>query len=111
WASVPQREVAVTRMMASAGPGFGSGLSVADKPGCADVLTSARIASLYTRWAIPTTVVGKNGLRKGLPIGRMRSMKTLFHRSLIFVGICCVAFVYPCLPVPAHAESSPQTAS
>jgi TonB family protein len=38
-------------------------------------------------------------------------MKALFHRSLIFVGICCVAFVYPCLLVPAHAESSPQTAS
>ena len=38
-------------------------------------------------------------------------MKALPHRSLILVGICCVAFVSPCLIVPAHSESSPQTAS
>src|SRR6185295_16549048 len=98
-------------MMASAGPGFGSGLSVAVKPGCAEVLTSARMTSLYTRWAIPPTLAGKNGLRKGVEIGRMQSMKALPHRSLMLVGICCVAFVSPCLIVPAYSESSPQTAS
>jgi len=99
-------------MMASAGPGFGSGLSVAVKPGCAEVLTSARMVSLYTRWAIPPTLAGKNGLRKDLPIGRMQTMKALYHRGLVLgAGMCCVAFVCPCLIVPAHSESLPQTAS
>ena len=40
-------------MIASVGPGFGSGLSVAVNPGCADVLTSARIILLYTTNPIP----------------------------------------------------------
>jgi hypothetical protein len=45
--------VAVTRMIASVWPGFGSGLSVAVNPGCADVLTSARMGPLYTTDPIP----------------------------------------------------------
>ena len=45
--------MAVTRMTASVGPGFGSGLSVAVNPGCADVLTSARMNPLYTTGPIP----------------------------------------------------------
>ena len=40
-------------MIASVGPGFGSGLSVSVNPGCADVLTSARMGSLYTTGSIP----------------------------------------------------------
>jgi TonB family protein len=38
-------------------------------------------------------------------------MKALHHRSLMLVGICCVALVCPGLVAPAHSESSPQTAS
>jgi len=38
-------------------------------------------------------------------------MKALLHRSLMLVGLCCVAFACPGLIVPAHSESSPQTAS
>jgi hypothetical protein len=34
-------------------PGFGSGLSVKVNPGCADVLTSARMGPLYTTGSIP----------------------------------------------------------
>ena len=40
-------------MIASVGPGFGSGLSVAVNPGCADVLTSASMIPLYTTGPIP----------------------------------------------------------
>src|SRR5437016_5100721 len=40
-------------MIASVGPGFGSGLSVTVNPGCADVLTSARMGPLYTTGPIP----------------------------------------------------------
>ena len=43
----------MTRTIASVGPGFGSGLSVAVNPGCANVLTSARMDSLYTTDPIP----------------------------------------------------------
>src|SRR4249920_1287659 len=45
-------------MMASVGPGFGSGLSVAVNPGCADVLTSARMSLLYTTDPIPKNYFG-----------------------------------------------------
>jgi TonB family protein len=98
-------------MMASAGPGFGSGLSVAVKPGSAAVLTIARMISLYTRWSILPTRSGKNGLRRICEIGRMQLMKALHHRSLIVVGTCCVALVCPGLIVSVHSESSSQTAS
>jgi hypothetical protein len=40
-------------MIESVGPGFGSGLLVAVNPGCADVLTSARMGPLYTTCPIP----------------------------------------------------------
>ncbi len=45
-------------MIASVGPGFGSGLSVAVNPGCADVLTSARMGPLYTTSPIPKNYFG-----------------------------------------------------
>ena len=43
-------------MIASVWPGFGSGLSVAVNPGCADVLTSARMGPLYTTGSISPTL-------------------------------------------------------
>ncbi|HKO31834.1 MAG TPA: energy transducer TonB [Nitrospiraceae bacterium] len=38
-------------------------------------------------------------------------MKTLHHRSLMLVSMCCVALVCPGPIVAAHSESAPQTAS
>ena len=38
-------------------------------------------------------------------------MKALHHRSLIVVGMCCVALVCPGLIVSSHSGLSPQTAS
>ena len=42
----------------------------------------------------------------------MRSMKALYHRSLVLLAwMCCVALVCPGLITPARSASSPQTAS
>jgi hypothetical protein len=49
------------RTMASVGPGLGSGLSVAVNPGCADVLTSARMGLLYTTGSFPPILSRGNG--------------------------------------------------
>ena len=53
----------------------------------------------------------KTGCARVCEIGRMQSMKALYHRSLMLAGMCCVALVCPGLIAPAYSASSPQTAS
>lgn len=81
----------MTRMIASVEPGFGSGLSVAVNPGPADVLTSARMGTLYTTASVTPTLSG--GCARICEIGRMRPIRMLKMSASCLVHVVCLVYL------------------
>ena len=78
----------MTRMIASVGPGFGSGMSVAVNPGCADVLTSARMGPLYTTGSIPKNYFDMLEFRWSARVGEVLSIWLIWFVLFIWLVLC-----------------------